>query len=136
MSDDRQSALLEFLQTFDVSNDDMDDLSDGVLLFECLAVLYVQSVECLLFYSICFSNRSIFCFCFLLICLVVPLLLIQTNRAPEYFDPTTIARHLGDNWALKSSNLRKLTRNLEQYYSYELKKTTEWDWDISKMARE
>jgi len=24
--------------------------------------------------------------------------------APDYFDPTTIARHLGDNWALKSSN--------------------------------
>eukprot|EP00527_Entomoneis_sp_CCMP2396_P001880 CAMPEP_0198155244 /NCGR_PEP_ID=MMETSP1443-20131203/69036_1 /TAXON_ID=186043 /ORGANISM="Entomoneis sp., Strain CCMP2396" /LENGTH=584 /DNA_ID=CAMNT_0043821987 /DNA_START=119 /DNA_END=1873 /DNA_ORIENTATION=- len=36
--------------------------------------------------------------------------------APGYFDPTTIARHLGDNWALKSSNLRKLIRNLEDYY--------------------
>jgi len=36
--------------------------------------------------------------------------------APVYFDPTTIARHLGDNWALKSSNLRKLIRNLEDYY--------------------
>jgi protein HOOK3 len=36
--------------------------------------------------------------------------------SPEYFDPTTIARHLGENWALKSSNLRKLVRNLEQYW--------------------
>jgi len=42
--------------------------------------------------------------------------------APEYFDPTTIARHLGDNWALKSSNLRKLVRNLEWYYHEDLKK--------------
>ena len=40
--------------------------------------------------------------------------------APDYFDPTTIARHLGDNWALKSSNLRKLTRNLEQFLHTEL----------------
>ncbi|GKY96738.1 hypothetical protein MPSEU_000633300 [Mayamaea pseudoterrestris] len=36
--------------------------------------------------------------------------------APNHFDPTTIARHLGDNWALKSSNLRKLVRNLDFYF--------------------
>jgi protein HOOK3 len=42
--------------------------------------------------------------------------------APDHFDPTTIARHLGDNWALKSSNLRKLVRNLEWYYHDDLKK--------------
>lgn len=36
--------------------------------------------------------------------------------APDHFDPTTIARGLGDNWALKSSNLRKLCRNLETYF--------------------
>jgi len=29
---------------------------------------------------------------------------------------------LGDNWALKSSNLRKLLRNLENYFRYDLKK--------------
>ena len=44
------------------------------------------------------------------------------NSAPDYFDPTTIARHLGDNWALKSSNLRKLIRNLENYFRDDLKK--------------
>ena len=44
------------------------------------------------------------------------------SSAPEYFDPTTIARHLGDNWALKASNLRKLIRNLEYYYHEDLKK--------------
>lgn len=42
--------------------------------------------------------------------------------APDYFDPTTIARHLGDNWALKSSNLRKLVRNLENYLRDDLNK--------------
>lgn len=46
--------------------------------------------------------------------------------APTFFDPTTIARHLGDNWALKSSNLRKLIRNLETYYHVELHKTTDF----------
>lgn len=58
------------------------------------------------------------------------------NRAPDYFDPTTIARHLGDNWALKSSNLRKLIRNLENYYHFELKKDTDWSAvDMQKVAR-
>ena len=45
-----------------------------------------------------------------------------TNSAPNHFDPTTIARHLGDNWALKSSNLRKLVRNLEYYCHEDLSK--------------
>lgn len=57
-------------------------------------------------------------------------------RAPNYFDPTTIARHLGDNWALKSSNLRKLIRNLENYYHFELKKDADWSSiDMKKMAK-
>jgi protein HOOK3 len=41
--------------------------------------------------------------------------LFTVNSAPEYFDPTTIARHLGDNWVLKNSNLRRLVRNLQDY---------------------
>ena len=45
-----------------------------------------------------------------------------TDSAPNHFDPTTIARHLGDNWALKSSNLRKLVRNLEYYCHEDLSK--------------
>ena len=44
------------------------------------------------------------------------------DSAPNHFDPTTIARHLGDNWALKSSNLRKLVRNLEYYCHEDLSK--------------
>lgn len=47
---------------------------------------------------------------------------VLSEIAPDYFDPTTIARHLGDNWALKSSNLRKLLRNLDNYFRYDLKK--------------
>mmetsp|Transcript_6334 Transcript_6334/g.9605 ORF Transcript_6334/g.9605 Transcript_6334/m.9605 type:complete len:577 (-) Transcript_6334:40-1770(-) len=47
--------------------------------------------------------------------------------APDHFDPTTIARHLGDNWALKSSNLRKLVRNLEWYYHEDLKKDADFE---------
>ena len=54
------------------------------------------------------------------------------SSAPEYFDPSTIARHLGDNWALKSSNLRKLVRNLEWYYHEELKK----DADFAQITSE
>lgn len=60
-------------------------------------------------------------------------------RSPDYFDPTTIARHLGDNWALKSSNLRKLIRNLESYYHNELCKDFTDQLariDVSKIARE
>jgi len=37
----------------------------------------------------------------------VALFEVLSEIAPNHFDPTTIARHLGDNWALKSSNLRK-----------------------------
>jgi len=52
----------------------------------------------------------------------VALFEVLSEIAPDYFDPTTIARHLGDNWALKSSNLRKLLRNLENYFRDDLKK--------------
>lgn len=58
--------------------------------------------------------------------------------APSHFDSTTIARHLGDNWALKSSNLRKLLRNLENYYHEELHKDADFEGcvgSISAIAR-
>lgn len=59
------------------------------------------------------------------------------SSAPSYFDPTTIARHLGENWVLKSSNLRKLVRNLQQFYQEDLKKTTDFSLiDQTKIARE
>lgn len=64
---------------------------------------------------------------------------ILFRSAPSYFDPSTIARQLGDNWALKSSNLRKLIRNLETYYHEELRKTANWSErssDIPNIARD
>lgn len=45
---------------------------------------------------------------------------------------------MGDNWALKSSNLRKLVRNLEWYYHEDLKKDanfTEITSDLGNIAR-
>ncbi|GAX27680.1 hypothetical protein FisN_13Hh225 [Fistulifera solaris] len=57
--------------------------------------------------------------------------------APSYFDPTTIARHLGENWVLKSSNIRKLVRNLQQFFQEDLKKTADFAAiDQTKIARE
>lgn len=45
----------------------------------------------------------------------------------DHFDPTTIARDLGDNWALKASNLKKLLRNLEEFYHEELQKDSDFE---------
>jgi len=70
----------------------------------------------------------------------VALFEVLSEIAPNHFDPTTIARHLGDNWALKSSNLRKLVRNLEYYYHEDLRKDAsesfrEISSNIGKIAR-
>mmetsp|Transcript_53973 Transcript_53973/g.60346 ORF Transcript_53973/g.60346 Transcript_53973/m.60346 type:complete len:587 (-) Transcript_53973:135-1895(-) len=70
----------------------------------------------------------------------VALFEVLSEVAPNHFDPTTIARHLGDNWALKSSNLRKLVRNLEYYYHEELHKDAaesfrEISSNVSKISR-
>lgn len=59
--------------------------------------------------------------------------------SPDHFDPSTIARDLGSNWALKANNLRKLLRNLETYYHEILHKTTDFDTlaaSISSIARQ
>mmetsp|Transcript_7294 Transcript_7294/g.8328 ORF Transcript_7294/g.8328 Transcript_7294/m.8328 type:complete len:627 (-) Transcript_7294:172-2052(-) len=56
----------------------------------------------------------------------------------EYFDPSTIARDLGSNWALKANNLRKLLRNLETYFNEVLHKTANFEEmanSISSIAR-
>mmetsp|Transcript_12474 Transcript_12474/g.18306 ORF Transcript_12474/g.18306 Transcript_12474/m.18306 type:complete len:598 (-) Transcript_12474:2129-3922(-) len=93
--DARYDAMVEFLACFSsVSGNpptSIEDLSDGVALFEALS-----------------------------------------DIAPDYFDPTTIARHLGDNWALKSSNLRKLLRNLEEFYHDSLGKDADFKGCIGK----
>jgi len=58
--------------------------------------------------------------------------------SPEHFDSSTISRNLGSNWALKSSNIRKLIRNLETFFHTVLEKTTDFDSlneSVSKIAR-
>mmetsp|Transcript_26487 Transcript_26487/g.54592 ORF Transcript_26487/g.54592 Transcript_26487/m.54592 type:complete len:586 (-) Transcript_26487:96-1853(-) len=45
----------------------------------------------------------------------------------DHFDPSTIGRDLGDNWALKLSNLRKLVRNLEEFYHDVLQKDADFE---------
>lgn len=54
--------------------------------------------------------------------------------APDHFDASTIARGLGDNWALKSSNLRKLTRNLENYFHEVLHKDADFESAAGKVS--
>lgn len=54
----------------------------------------------------------------------------------DHFDPTTIARDIDENWALKLTNLRKLIKNLEVYYNEDLAKSYDFDSiDISGIAR-
>jgi len=70
----------------------------------------------------------------------VALFEVLSEIAPNHFDPTTIARQLGDNWALKSSNLRKLVRNLQYYYHEDLQKDAaesfrEVSSNLSKISR-
>eukprot|EP00567_Pseudictyota_dubia_P013791 CAMPEP_0197457288 /NCGR_PEP_ID=MMETSP1175-20131217/45637_1 /TAXON_ID=1003142 /ORGANISM="Triceratium dubium, Strain CCMP147" /LENGTH=102 /DNA_ID=CAMNT_0042991615 /DNA_START=40 /DNA_END=344 /DNA_ORIENTATION=- len=56
--------------------------------------------------------------------------------APDHFDPSTVARDLGDNWALKASNLRKLLRNLETYYKDGLGKSADFESvDVPAISR-
>lgn len=69
----------------------------------------------------------------------VALIEVLSEIAPSYFDPSTIARSLGDNWALKSSNLRKLIRNLETYYHEDLGKTADFEQrssDVSAISKD
>jgi len=45
----------------------------------------------------------------------------------DHFNATAIARDLGSNWALKATNLKKLLRNLEDYYHEELQKDADFE---------
>lgn len=59
------------------------------------------------------------------------------RSSPDHFDPTMIARHIGDNWALKNSNLRKLMRNMEEFFHFSLKKDADFrSIDLKKIAQE
>mmetsp|Transcript_22879 Transcript_22879/g.55154 ORF Transcript_22879/g.55154 Transcript_22879/m.55154 type:complete len:567 (-) Transcript_22879:1318-3018(-) len=45
----------------------------------------------------------------------------------DHFNATSIARDLGTNWALKATNLKKLIRNLEEYYHEELQRDSDFE---------
>jgi len=45
----------------------------------------------------------------------------------DHFNATAIARDLGTNWALKATNLKKLLRNLEEYFHEELQKDADFE---------
>lgn len=61
---------------------------------------------------------------------------ILSEISPQCFDSSTISRNLGNNWALKSSNLRKLLRNMETYFRDYLRKTTDFSViNISEISR-
>jgi len=66
----------------------------------------------------------------------VALFEILSEIAPEYFNSLTISRSLGNNWALKSSNFRKIIRNMEAFFRNTLRKTTDFSVvDISGITR-
>mmetsp|Transcript_18136 Transcript_18136/g.39201 ORF Transcript_18136/g.39201 Transcript_18136/m.39201 type:complete len:564 (+) Transcript_18136:337-2028(+) len=57
----------------------------------------------------------------------------------DHFNATAIARDLGTNWALKATNLKKLLRNLEEFYHEELQKDADFEsisTHINAIARE
>ena len=51
----------------------------------------------------------------------------------DHFDPTSITHEAGDNWALKAANLRKLVRNLQEYYHDVLSKDADFDSILSSI---
>lgn len=51
----------------------------------------------------------------------------------DHFDPTSIAHEAGDNWALKAANLRKLVRNLQDYYQDVLGRDADFDSILSSL---
>lgn len=51
----------------------------------------------------------------------------------DHFDPTSITHEAGDNWALKATNLRKLVRNLQDYYHDELNKDADFESILSNI---
>ncbi|KAL3822355.1 hypothetical protein ACHAXA_001732 [Cyclostephanos tholiformis] len=45
----------------------------------------------------------------------------------DHFNPTAIARDMGNNWALRAANLKKLLRNLEEFYREVLQKDSDFE---------
>ncbi|CAN0124757.1 unnamed protein product, partial [Hapterophycus canaliculatus] len=56
--------------------------------------------------------------------------------APGLFDPSAIKRDVGDNWALKLNNLKKLSFNLGAFYRENLGvEYPDLDLDLTSVAR-
>jgi len=51
----------------------------------------------------------------------------------DHFDPTSITHEAGNNWALKATNLRKLVRNLQDYYHEVLNKDADFESILSNI---
>jgi protein HOOK3 len=51
----------------------------------------------------------------------------------DHFDPTSITHEAGNNWALKATNLRKLVRNLQDYYHEVLRKDADFESILSNI---
>ena len=45
----------------------------------------------------------------------------------DHFNATAIARDVGNNWALRAANLKKLLRNLEEFYHEVLQKDSDFE---------
>ncbi|KAL3792372.1 hypothetical protein ACHAW5_010773 [Stephanodiscus triporus] len=45
----------------------------------------------------------------------------------DHFNATAIARDMGNNWALRAANLKKLLRNLEEFYHEVLRKDSDFE---------
>lgn len=45
----------------------------------------------------------------------------------DHFNATAIARDMGNNWALRAANLKKLLRNLEEFYHEVLQKDSDFE---------
>lgn len=45
----------------------------------------------------------------------------------DHFNATAIARDVGNNWALRAANLKKLLRNMEEYYHEVLQKDSDFE---------
>ena len=55
------------------------------------------------------------------------LFLLYSLSSMDHFNATAIARDVGNNWALRAANLKKLLRNLEEFYHEVLQKDSDFE---------
>ena len=58
---------------------------------------------------------------------------IHACSSMDHFDPTSITHEADNNWALKATNLRKLVRNLQDYYHEVLNKDADFESILSNV---